>query len=129
MPNIVSMTHDELLALPVSFSIETAGRAFGMGRQKASELVRKGEFPCPVLRIGNRSIVLRSALLDAVGIHEEAAQSDVDPASRRQPEKTLPVVAELPPSYVIVAVPVAATQLQGLLTTLADGPIGGLSPG
>jgi hypothetical protein len=62
------MTVEELLALPVSTDIVTAGRAFNMGRTKAHELARAGEFPCPVLRVGHSYRVTRSDLLRALGI-------------------------------------------------------------
>jgi hypothetical protein len=62
------MTIEELLALPVSVDLETAGRAFGFGRTKSHELARTGEFPCEVKRFGNRYRVLRADLLPALGI-------------------------------------------------------------
>lgn len=63
-----AMTREEACALPVSFDIVTAGRGFGIGRTKAHELARSGEFPCRVLRIGNQYRVTRSDLLNALGI-------------------------------------------------------------
>jgi hypothetical protein len=62
------MTHDELLALPVSVPLVTAGRAFGLGRTKSHELARTGEFPCRVMRVGERYRVPRTELLRALGI-------------------------------------------------------------
>lgn len=62
------MTLDELLALPVSVDIETAGRAFGIGYTKAKDLARRGEFPCRVLKVGPKYRVPRSAILEALGI-------------------------------------------------------------
>jgi len=64
----LEMTEDELLALPVSVPLVTAGRAFGLGRTKSFELAQAGEFPCRVLRVGTRYRVPRSALFDALGI-------------------------------------------------------------
>ena len=46
------MTRDELLRLPVSVDLVTAGRALGMGRTTAHEQARRGEFPIRVLRVG-----------------------------------------------------------------------------
>src|ERR1022692_3173686 len=46
------MTEAEVRALPVSVDVETAGRAFGMGRTKAHELAREGKFPCRVVTVG-----------------------------------------------------------------------------
>jgi len=31
----------------------TAARILGIGRTKAYELARRGEFPCPVIRVGD----------------------------------------------------------------------------
>jgi hypothetical protein len=64
----LEMTIEELLTLPVSVDLTTAGRAFGLGRTKAFELARADEFPCRVLRVGAKYRVPRSALLEALGI-------------------------------------------------------------
>ncbi|WP_446218801.1 DNA-binding protein [Micromonospora sp. IBHARD004] len=61
------MTREELLALPVSVDIVTAGEAFGMGRTLAYELAKRGEFPVRVLRLGNRYRVARADLLRELG--------------------------------------------------------------
>lgn len=62
------MSEEELLALPVTVDLETAGRAFLMGRTKAYELARATEFPCQVLPSGRRFVVTKAALLAALGI-------------------------------------------------------------
>jgi hypothetical protein len=62
------MSLDELLALDVTVPVATAARAFGMSQAKASELIRAGKFPCPVLELGGRRMVTRSALLEALGV-------------------------------------------------------------
>lgn len=59
---------DELLALPVAVDLVTAGRAWGLGRTKAHDLARRGEFPCPALRIGNAYRVTRADLLRSLGV-------------------------------------------------------------
>jgi hypothetical protein len=74
----LEMTHDELLALPVSVDLLTAGRAFGLGRTKAFELARAGSFPCRVLRVGKKFRVPRSAIFDALGISPSAEQTRSD---------------------------------------------------
>lgn len=61
------MTRAELLALPVAVDLATAGRAFGLSRTKAHELVQSGQFPCVVLRLGKAYRVPRSDLLTALG--------------------------------------------------------------
>ncbi len=46
------MTCDELPALPAVLDVPTAGRVLGVGRSLAYDLVRTGERPTTVLRIG-----------------------------------------------------------------------------
>jgi len=74
-----ALTTAEVLALPVTVDIVTAARAFGIGRTKAHELVRKGEFPCPVLRVGHTYRVGRAALLRCLDI-DDPALSPAPPA-------------------------------------------------
>lgn len=64
----MAMTTDELRSLPATVSITTAARALGCGRTLAYELARRDEFPCPVLRLGDRYIVPTAGLLCALGI-------------------------------------------------------------
>jgi hypothetical protein len=73
--NDLQMQKDELLALPVSVDLTTAGRAFGLGRTRAYELARAGQFPCRVIPVGRKFRVPRSALLEALGIDDSAADS------------------------------------------------------
>ncbi|MEU9839718.1 hypothetical protein AB0C69_10910 [Actinomadura sp. NPDC048032] len=82
MPKVIpALTLEELLELPVSVDLVTAGKAFGMGRTKSSELARKGEFPCRVLRLGNSYRVPRIEIFRALGMHDT-------------PEHTLGLAAE-----------------------------------
>lgn len=79
------MSRKELLALPVSVDVPTAGRAFGYARNKAYELARDGAFPCRVIRVGERGYrVPRAAILEALGIREDGAATQ-DPAAARNP--------------------------------------------
>ena len=76
------MTEAELLALPGSVDLATAGRALGIGRTKAFELARAGEFPCKVLPVGRKYRVPRTALLAALDIKPTAsAIQDPRPAA------------------------------------------------
>jgi hypothetical protein len=79
--NELQMSMDELFALPVSVDIVTAGRAFGLGRTKAHELARAGDFPCRIMRLGNRYRASRSAIFEAL---------DMDPATPALPRKPSP---------------------------------------
>ena len=80
-----SMTADEVRALPAVTDVRTAGRAFGLGRDASYELARRGALPVPVLRLGRRLVVTRSALLQALGIADgptsptESLHSGVSP--------------------------------------------------
>lgn len=64
------MQMDELLALPVAFSLDTANRALLLGRTKGFELAKRGEYPCRVLRVGRTYRVTRADLLRTLGISE-----------------------------------------------------------
>jgi hypothetical protein len=68
------MSDEDVLALPVTVDLVTAGRAFGLGRTKAYELAREGGFPCPVLPLGHRLVVTKANLLRALGITVPAAE-------------------------------------------------------
>jgi hypothetical protein len=65
------MSEQELRGLPVTVDLETAGRAFGLGRTKSHEMVRAGKFPCQVLRLGNRYRVRKADILREVGMPED----------------------------------------------------------
>ncbi|MFJ3100408.1 DNA-binding protein [Streptomyces sp. NPDC086835] len=47
-----ALTTRDLLDLPPTIDLETAGRAFGIGRTTAYSLARNGQFPCKVIRTG-----------------------------------------------------------------------------
>jgi hypothetical protein len=72
----IQMSRDELLSLPVSTDLATAGRAFGLGRTKAFELAKAGEFPCPVLRVGMKYRVPRSAIFEALAFDPVKAERE-----------------------------------------------------
>jgi len=65
------MTQAELDALPVSFDLRTACRAYGIGKSLGYELAKRGEFPCRVLRLGNAYRVTRADLIRALGIEQQ----------------------------------------------------------
>jgi excisionase family DNA binding protein len=56
------MTREELAALPTTTTIETAARALGLGRTRAYQLAREGNFPCKVIRIGTSYRVVTADL-------------------------------------------------------------------
>lgn len=61
------MSLAELGELPAVIDLVTAGRALGIGRTKAYELARSGEFPCRVLRVGRTYLVPTPELLTLLG--------------------------------------------------------------
>lgn len=48
------MNRAELLALPATVDVPTAARACDIGRTLAYQLVRAGQFPARVVRLGSR---------------------------------------------------------------------------
>ena len=60
----------------------TAARALGLGRTKAYELARTGEFPCRVIRIGDTYRIPTAGLLELLGVAPEEPRSYL-PTSHR----------------------------------------------
>jgi hypothetical protein len=57
------LTLEEIAGLPAVTDLVTAGRALGLGRTKAYDLARAGQFPCPVIRAGKAWLVPTAGLL------------------------------------------------------------------
>jgi hypothetical protein len=75
------MSRDEVLALPATIDLPTACRALGLGRTLGYQLAQRGEFPCPVLRIGRRYLVPTAgihALLGLTAARPESGMADPD---------------------------------------------------
>jgi hypothetical protein len=62
------MSAEELAELPLTVDLVTAGRAHGLGRTISYELVRRGEFPCPVHRRGRYYRVRKADLVTSLGL-------------------------------------------------------------
>jgi hypothetical protein len=60
-------TPETIRQLGMTTDVGTAGAILGIGRSKAYELAKSGEFPVNVLRIGRRYLVPTSALLALLG--------------------------------------------------------------
>ena len=79
------MTMEELLDLPVTFTIRTAAKALGLGESKAYELAARGEIPgdppVPVRKYGQEYRVTRPDLFRHLGL---------DPGMVRAPEPAAP---------------------------------------
>jgi excisionase family DNA binding protein len=76
---------DDLDDLPPTVGVETAARILGCGRTLAYQLLRRGEFPCRVLRLGRRYLIPTHELRRVLGV------PDPHPPSRdRQHVETKP---------------------------------------
>lgn len=63
-----AMSLEELLALPATVNVTTAGRALGIGRDKAYELIRTGGFPVRTLPLGGTIRVPTVELWRVLGV-------------------------------------------------------------
>jgi excisionase family DNA binding protein len=60
------MSTDDLLALPAVIDVPTAAQVLGIGRTAAYRLVREGEWPTPLIRVGGSIRVPTAPLLTLV---------------------------------------------------------------
>jgi hypothetical protein len=60
-------TIEAIRALGATTDVRTAGAILGIGRTKAYEMVREGNFPVPVLRLGRRILVPTLPILTLLG--------------------------------------------------------------
>jgi hypothetical protein len=63
-----AMGVEELRGLPATVNVTTAGRALGIGRDKAYELIRKGVFPVRTLSLGDTVRVPTAELWRILGV-------------------------------------------------------------
>ncbi len=61
-------TEQAVRALGMTTDVEIAGEILGIGRTKAYELAKNGDFPVKMLRIGRRYKVSVPALLKLLGV-------------------------------------------------------------
>ncbi|MEV0133716.1 DNA-binding protein [Dactylosporangium sp. NPDC050688] len=64
-------TEERIRALGAITDLPTAASVFGLGRALAYQLARNGQFPIPVLRVGNRYRVAVAAILTALQLPAE----------------------------------------------------------
>ena len=62
------LTFEQLNALPTTTDLITAARALRIGRTKAYELAKAGEFPVRIIRVGAGYHVPTSELLKVLGV-------------------------------------------------------------
>jgi predicted DNA-binding transcriptional regulator AlpA len=64
----LDLTQEQILALPPVVDVPTAAAVLGVGRTAAYELIRSGQWPTPVLRLGKLIRVPTAPLLELVGV-------------------------------------------------------------
>lgn len=70
----------EMFDLPVAVDLRMAARALGVCTATAYRLNQRGEFPCPVLRVGGRYRVSTTELMRVLGIEERPVYAmDMEP--------------------------------------------------
>jgi len=75
----------EIGGLPAVVDLVTAGQALGLGRTKAYQLARAGQFPCPVIRAGKTYLVPTAGLLAVLGLPVPSRADDKE-EERRCPD-------------------------------------------
>jgi hypothetical protein len=60
------------LRTTATVDLMTAAAALGLGRTRAYELARSGQFPCRVIRIGDTYRIPTPGLLELLGVTAEA---------------------------------------------------------
>jgi hypothetical protein len=64
----MTLTADQIRALPAVVDVVTAGEVLGIGRSVAYELVRTDRFPTPVLRVGRQIKIPTAYLINLLGL-------------------------------------------------------------
>jgi hypothetical protein len=59
--------------LGVTTDVETAAAILGIGRTKAYDMAKRGQFPVRLLRVGRRYLVPTPAILALLGLDERPA--------------------------------------------------------
>ena len=72
-----TFTRRQLLALPSVVDLPTAASVLGLGRSAAYELVRLGQWPTPVLRLGRVIRVPTAPLLALLGVGTSVDEATV----------------------------------------------------
>jgi excisionase family DNA binding protein len=70
---MTTMDRHQLAALPAVLDVSTAAKALGLSRTAAYELIRTGEWPTPVFRLGRLIRIPTAPILDLLGIDPRAS--------------------------------------------------------
>lgn len=77
-------TFDELRSLPTVVDLMTAARALDIGRTKAYQMAKTGEFPVRIIRVGSGYHVPTAELMKVLGVEPIVETSaDRDDGSRQ----------------------------------------------
>jgi len=71
------LSHDQVVALPVTVDLLTAAHVLRLGRTTAYTLAQRGQFGCRVFRQGGRYAVARGDLLRVLGVADAPAETRV----------------------------------------------------
>jgi predicted DNA-binding transcriptional regulator AlpA len=78
------MNRQQLAALPAVLDVPTAAKALGLSRTAAYELIRTGEWPTPVFRLGRLIRIPTAPILELLGIDTtQAAGVGATPVTRQ----------------------------------------------
>ena len=75
------MTRAELAALPPVLDVPTAAKVLSVGRTAAYELIRTGEWPTPVFRLGKLIRIPTAPLLELIGVDSRTTANGNDRAA------------------------------------------------
>jgi len=64
----MQLSDEQVRTLPTVVDVPTAAALLGVGRTAAYELIRSGDWPTPVLRLGKLIRIPTAPLLDLVGV-------------------------------------------------------------
>ncbi len=79
------ITITQLRSMPATVDLLTAASALGLGRTKAYELAKRGQFPCRVIRIGEIYRIPTAGLLELLGITAGDPASPLAPRPAAEP--------------------------------------------
>ncbi|HEY9475770.1 MAG TPA: DNA-binding protein [Mycobacteriales bacterium] len=65
-------TVDEIRTWGATVDVPTACTVFGISNSHGYELVKRGDFPARVIRLGRRTRVITASILDALDDHQGA---------------------------------------------------------
>lgn len=74
-----SLTEEQVRALPVVLTLDVANRVFALGRTTGYDLIRRGQYPCPVHRVGRHYRVYKADLMEAVRLCQPAPPAGEGP--------------------------------------------------